>query len=365
VRRHLARLLALFGPLLVTASCASPLLPRPTLSGVGKEFAARLTDGTALLLGRARIPVAGAADASLSELPAAGATVILLARDFKTEISRATADGSGNFRIQDVPRGGASILRVVHESDAGTRTLEKLVFPTTSVECVRVDLASSLLVDKIASNGLLKPDPLLSGRDDLLDLVQPDKLSSFEKDIRDKLSKLPTQDVTDLLQEALKPTEVPDPAATPVPGSGSGAGGGTGSGNSLLDRLGAKDDAVADDYNDIFVRPDEASLTFNISATGFNSGVPDDLQRISGVVSLSLTGMPDDVTSCELWTLIPERRLLVTLTRAASWAGEFNSWPMPQGPTNLDFIGITPAGKRVLQRLPVFVDNSVSQLCAE
>ncbi|MEB3188418.1 MAG: carboxypeptidase-like regulatory domain-containing protein [bacterium] len=353
--------------ILVTASCASPLLPKPTLSGVGKEFAARLTDGTALLLGRARLPVVATPGASLSEEPAAGATVVLLARDFKTEISRATTDGSGNFRIQNVPRGGASILRITHESKAGSRTIEKLVFPTTSVECVRVDLASSLLVDKIASNGLLKPDPLLSGRDDLLDLVQPDKLANFEKDLRDQLAKLPTDGVNDLLDEALKPTEIPDPTASPSPGTGSGSnsGGGPSAGQSLLDRLGQKDENVAENYNDIFVRPDEASLTFNISAIGFNDGVAKDAQRISGVVSVNLTGMPADVSTCELWTIYPERRLLVTLSDKAAWAGEFDSWPIPQGPTNLDFIGITVAGKRVLQRLPVIIDNSVSELCAE
>ncbi|MEB3299514.1 MAG: carboxypeptidase-like regulatory domain-containing protein [Candidatus Sericytochromatia bacterium] len=347
--------------LLALAACASPVLPKPRLLNVDEEFAARLTDGTARLIGRARLPLVEASGSRLSEAPAAGATVVLLGTDFKTEISRTTTDSDGNFRIDNVPRGGASILRVTRGGGAETQAIEKLVFPTTSVECVRVDLASSLLVDKIAANGLLKPDPLLSGRTDLLDLVKPDKLAEFEKELRDKLDDLPPSEVAPLLEDALKATDPSAPSPSPPPGdAGAGVVEGT-----LLDKLGSQDSTVADNYNDIFVKPEEASLTFRISATGYNTGVPRSAQRVSGMVKVSLTGMPQDVTTCELWTIMPDRRQLLTLTGDKGWQGEFDSWSMSSGPTNLDFIGIAPGGKRVLQRLPVIVDNSVSNLCVE
>lgn len=353
--------------LALAAACASPVLPKPSLLNVNEQFAAILTDGTARLIGRARIPVASADGKSLSEMPAAGARVVLLDTDFKTTVSVTIADADGNFQIDDVPRGGASILRISMTGTSTPQTVEKLVFPTTSVECVRVDLASSLLVDKIAANGLLKPDPALSGRNDLLDLVKPDKLAEFEKDLRERLGTLPPEEIAPLLPETLKPTDPETLKATPSPSPGTTpAPGATPSPpSSILDKLGSRDEQVADDYNNIFERPDDASLVFRISAVGTNDGVAKEAQRISGLVDVALTGMPSDVTLCEVWTIIPSRRLLCTVDANASWRGRFDSWPMPLGPTNLDFIGHAASGKRVLQRLPVIVDNSVSNLCKD
>ncbi|MEB3204784.1 MAG: carboxypeptidase-like regulatory domain-containing protein [Candidatus Sericytochromatia bacterium] len=344
----------------LAAACASPVLPKPSLLNVNEQFAAILTDGTARLIGRARIPVASADGRSVTEVPAAGARVVLLDTDFKTTVSVAIADANGQFQIDDVPRGGASILRITL-TGATSQTVEKLVYPTTSVECVTVDLASSLVVDKIAANGLLKPDPSLEGRSDLLDLVKPDKLAAFEEELRDKIATLPPAEIAPLLPETLKPTDPDAIKATPSPGPG----GAPTAPGSILDKIGSEDEQVADNYNDIFVRPEDASLVFRISAVGTNAGVPKGAQRISGLVDVALTGMPSDVTLCEVWTIIPSRRLLCTVTGEGNWKGRFDSWPMPLGPTNLDFIGHAASGKRVLQRLPVIVDNSVSNLCKE
>ena len=335
---------------LLLAACQSPVYPRPGRVQVQEMLAADVTEGTARLLGRAFAPVPVQARGELVEAPVRGGVVELRDASGGSPTATTSVDAAGEFILDNVPRGAASLVRVVYASAGSQQAIEQLVFPTTSAHCARIDLASTLLVDRLRreDRGPVAPPPGQSH----LERVRPEAMDPFETGIREALRRAKPEAIAvclPVLGLALPDREDDLEAETDETGS------------SPLDGLMGHDE-VRRRCDDLLVKS-EASLVFRVASIGFNQGIPSDARSLSGKVIVTLHRVPDDVQQCQIWALGPIPRQLATLSPGQEWTCSLDLWPLPPGPNSLDRVALTARGRRFLARIPIMVDPSIARLC--
>lgn len=315
---------------LACAACQGPALPGPGHVRLEEAFEARTSDGTARLLGHATWPVPEGAGDLVTGIPAAETPLELLDAGSGELLATTVTDRSGDFRLENVPRGSTSLLRVARPAGmhGGRARLEQAIFPTTSLHCARVDLASTLLVER-----LRREDPSTGpeGRgSSVLERLHPDVLARMEAELRERL------------RRPVPPTFAPAMAG--------------------LDDLLGEDEARR--RCEELVRPPEATLVFRLAGgVPLHRPEPPPPRPISGLVTVTVVGMPADVLTAEVATAPPSPRHLATLTPETRWSGVADLWDLPPGSTVLDIQGVSQRGRRSLARIPVKVDHSVSRLC--
>lgn len=249
-----------------------------------------------------------------------------------------TTNGTGGYELPQVPVGRAMIVEGVIQTTTGPIRLRKYLRPSEALSCANVDLATTMVVDKLTSGSpLVSSDPGLAGSD-LFELVDPAKLQEVEA--------------------ALRETLVSDKAPTPSEAIAALQGGGT---DALFDRVAAEKPELGSTYQETFERPD-SSLGVRIAAVGENRApIPGaDGPLVIGVMDLKVAGAPPGARRIEYRI----SGKVVAEGPAPTGATTLDTWTLPNGPCTLEASAVMPDGRReVLSRTYMVIRNSLDMHC--
>lgn len=245
---------------------------------------------------------------------------------------------SGGYELPMVPVGKAIIIEGRIETTSGTIKLRKYLRPSESLSCANVDLATTMVVDKLTSGSpLVTQDPGLAGSD-LFELVDPARLQEVESAVREALAgdNAPT----------------PDEALSALQGGKVAV---------LFDELATETPTLGTVYQETFERP-ESSLGIRIAAVGENrAAIPkSDGPVVTGVLDLKLSGAPFTTSRVEY------RIAGTTVAEGLGPVGpaSLDTWTLPNGPCTLEAVAIMADGRReVHSRTYMVIRNSLDMHC--
>ncbi len=345
VRKGYARLLVAWGVALMTAGCpgAAPELAALDITRVAKVS---VDQGTSKVMGTVRLP-AGALDTLATDpqrwVFVEGATVALedgSGNPFPG-LSRVRTDASGAFSLDGVPRGVSVRVRVSLEAGDRIFRMQKLLRPGEPLSCSHVDLATTVVADKLLSGSpLILHDPGLQGAE-LVELFKPEALEDVEATVRQWI--------------------VGNPSDPEIWRAGLSQGG-------LADRFDAiaqQVSGLAQAYHGVFDRAD-SSLTVRIAAVGTNMvGQAPDIPSVSGILTFQVSEAPAGTERVEYWMLgNGVRQKVGEGTEPIAYKVTFDSWGLRDGSYSLVPVVVGRDGSRqMLNNYRLMVDNSVATQC--
>ncbi|MNX74006.1 hypothetical protein D3C86_1054240 [compost metagenome] len=304
-----------------------------------------VSDGTSRVMGTVRLPASllgqggerfdlprGIAAADLTLLNAAGQPI--------PSTATVQTDAAGAFSIPAAPLGVSMVLRAQVQVNGRTLTLKKLLRPSDALTCAHLDLASTVIADKVLSTRpLLVPDPGLVGAE-LFELFNPFRLQEVEKSLRRRIDQAPPPGVS----------EVADALAM-------------GDASQVFDQLVAGSAEITDAYQGAFERPD-SSLAIRIAAVGTNSLGVKERPVVFGVLRLRVLNAPADVARVEVWAKSDTQIKVGESAVGPDFESTFDTWTVPDGDYTLDTIVVTTANRRkLLGQTFVTIQNTLENLC--
>lgn len=252
-------------------------------------------------------------------------------------VSTVQTDKDGTFTLSQVPVGSTILVEGLLETHGQLIKLHKYLKPTEALTCAKVDLASTLVADKIiSSNPLIKNDPGLQGSN-IADLVNPDKLQQVEDDLRKALdsdSAPAPQKLSDALVAGTVPT--------------------------VFDQLVEDAPYLGTSYQQTFERLD-GSLGIRVAAVGSNTATIRGKEgpTVMGVMTLKPSGTPPGTVRVEYW--LNNQKI-----REVPFPGEsaLDTWSLPNGPCTLEVIAVGGDGHReTLAQTYMVIRNLPDALC--
>ena len=256
-------------------------------------------------------------------------------------VSSVLTASDGSYLLPRVPIGTSMLVEGIIPTNNGQPIkLHKFLRPSDSLTCGKVNLATTLVADKLTSNNpLVKSDPALAGSD-LFDLVDPTKLQAIEDDV----------------QQALSGPNAPSPQAL----ANALAQGTT---TAVFDQLVQTSPAIGDAYQQSFARPD-SSIGVKIMAVGKNNatikgGDGSNGTTVVGIMSLKTEGAPTDTVKIEYW--LNGKKILEAPPPGVT---TLDTWNYPNGPYTLEAFAVRSDGSREsLCRTFMVINNSLDMLC--
>lgn len=249
----------------------------------------------------------------------------------------AAVQKNGHFTVDRVPVGQAMRVQGTFAFDGQPVALERYLRPTESLSCARIDLASTLISQKLlSSNPLVSADEALEGAQ-LFELVNPAKLEVIETSLRKAIETHPS----------ITPEEIV--AAIRA-----------GNTSAIFDLLMSDLPDLAALYQGMFDRPD-SSLGIRISGVGRNTApVPGtETSIVFGVISLAVQGSHPETLRIEYW--LNGRKILES---SPGQQVSLNTWEYPNQPHSLETVAILPGGrKEVLSRTYLVIRNTLDLYC--
>jgi len=333
----------------VTAGCmlaGTSVTGDPRTIDITRIAKVMVSPGTSKVLGTVRIPQAlltGSGATSPNELvTVSGATLRLVNEHGAAIASTQITDADGVFSFSEVPLGVSMTLEAEVPVNGKTLRLAKLIRPTEALTCAHVDLATTLLANKLLSTvPLLASDPGLEGAD-LYNLYMPLRLEDVESHVRTTLRQgLPTS-VDDFITQLTQ-----------------------GDAASILNQMAQHDSKLVTDYQNIFERPD-SSLVIDLttSAVGTNSIGANARNLVFGVLTFKVTGAPEGAARIEYWAKAATQQKVAESTKTDTWEATLNSWNLPDGDYTIDTIAILGNGKKVLVgKSYLQIQNTIANFC--
>lgn len=252
-------------------------------------------------------------------------------------VSAVQTDQEGTFTLSQVPVGRTLLVEGLLQGNGQLIKLHKYLKPTESLSCAKIDLASTLVADKIISrNPLIKSDPGLQGSN-LVDLVDPEKLQQVEDDLRkalDSEAAPAAQDLSNALVAGNTPT--------------------------VFDQIVKNVPELGDSYQHTFERLD-SSLGIRVAAVGSNTSPirGKDGPAVMGVMTLKPSGAPPGTARME-YLLNNQKILDVPFPGESS----LDTWNFPNGPCTLEVIAVGADGRRdSLVKTYMVIRNLPDALC--
>lgn len=306
--------------------------------------------GTAMIMGSAQQPLDAGAGFSTQSTSAGMQVELMEWRNGAMQPTgvRTQTNADGDFTLVNVPRGVTAMIRVTADDGSGM-TMRKLTRVEQAVQCVKVDLATTVVADKIRSNDpLVQSDPALDGAD-LPELTRTDRLEAFEKEVRKLIaeagSTLTRTQITSVLGEHVQ-DDGSQNAAT------------------LFNAMVAGKPTLVESYQHVFERL-EAAIGVRISAVGINHNLHDNRRTVSGVMQLQIVEPPKGTTGIEFWFSSPKKDLVATASAAADWTTKLDTWKHPDGYYTLDAVAVVGGRRKLLGKLLFIINNSVAVHCSE
>lgn len=252
-------------------------------------------------------------------------------------ISAVQSESDGSFTLPQVPVGSSLLVEGLLEGNGAVIKLRKYIKPTEALTCAKVDLASTLIADKITSNTpLVTNDPGLQGSN-LADLVNPDRLQQVEEVLRQALESQTApgpQDLSNALVAGTAPT--------------------------MFDQLVEQAPELGATYQQTFERLD-SSLGVRVAAIGNNAATIKGKEGppVMGVMTLKPSGAPAGTVRIEYW--LNNQKL-----RDLPFPGEssLDTWTFPNGPCTLEVIAVGADGRRdSLAKTYMVIRNLPDALC--
>lgn len=254
------------------------------------------------------------------------------------DVATVLTDGSGAYEVPEAPVGRAMIVEGEIQTTSGPIKLRKYLRPSEALSCANVDLATTMVLDKLLSgNPLVGSDPGLAGSD-LFELVDPAKLQEVEAAVRSVLSSDEAPTASETLAALVE--------------------GGT---SALFDQVAEKQPELGHTYDETFERPD-SSLGLRISAVGENRAIipKSDGPVVMGVMEFKVAGAPFDARTIE-YRIAGK---LVAQGPAPLGPATLDTWTVPNGPCTLEAMAVMPDGRRVvLSRTYMVIRNSLDMHC--
>ncbi len=331
-----------FGALGLGGPAQSTALGSPSDLDVAEIAKYLAPDGKSKLLGSAKLPQLTQADRKTQAVgdPASGAKVELLDGNMQPTGIESTADADGLFSLENVPTGQTAIIKVTSVKNGQTATMRKVTRPSEALQCVKVDVASTMVTDKILSGSpLFKSDPPLEGAP-LIDLFKPERVEALEETIRKGL-------VVD--EEGTK--EIALILADPK-----------GDASKLFDDVVKDAPILVDVYHELFERPDSA-IAIRIAAIGENHN-QQKKRAISGVLKMQLQGVKAGTKAIEFWFSVPRREQWALADGANDFTVTLDTWKYPDGTYTMETVLVGANGKRkMLGKITIDIVNSVAGHC--
>lgn len=345
------------GPLLLVALLASLTSCSPSGTSVASgERSVELTrtakvlvaPGTSKVLGTVRLPRAilnGETSGSLGDLVMAPQAALRLLDETGSpfpDTGGKTTNASGEFDFPRVPLGVTMTLEA--DVPVGDRTLRlrKVLRPTEALTCAHVDLATTLVADRLLSpTPLLAPDPGLAGAE-LLNLFVPSRTLETEALVRSALAQGPSASLGGLVTDLTR-----------------------GDTSAKLEELAQQHPGILAAYMGAFERPDTSlEIRLRTSAVGTNSIGIETRHPLFGVASVTVLGAPAGTTRMEYWAKSDTQRKIAESTAPGSWEATIDTWTLLDGDVTLDTIAILDSGKKVLVgRSYLRIQNTVASHC--
>lgn len=304
-----------------------------------------VSEGTSRVMGTVRLP-ASLLDGTGASLDAptfvTSGRLTLLDADGQPipQTEPAEVDAQGGYSFPAVPLGVSMVLRA--EIPVGDRTLvlKKLIRATDALTCAHVDLATTLVADKLFSaTPLVKPDPGLAGAD-LFELFHPARLLGVEAHFRQRLDLAPPPSLEDV-RDAL------------VAGDTSGI-------FNLVEPLAT---GSGDAYHDMFERPD-SSLDIRISAVGTNSVPIKERPKVFGVLRFKVLNAPEGIARIEYWAKSSRPEKVAEASDTPDFLATWDSWTLPDGDYTFDTIAVFENNRRrLLGQTFVRIENTIGNHC--
>lgn len=254
------------------------------------------------------------------------------------DLPAVSSDDRGGFSLPRVPVGISLLVQGRFAVGGREVILRKYLRGSESLTCANMDLASTLVAEKLTSKSpLVADDPGLAGSD-LFELADPAKLAQVESALR----------------ATLRGDAVPSSAAIAEALS-------TGKSSQIFDQVAAESPAIREAYQQIFQRP-ESTLGVRIAAVGQNRAkVPQaDGPLVIGVMQLKVFGVPPDTVRIEYW--LAGKKLLETQDLTGKAA--LDTWSLPNGPCTIEGIAVRADGSReVVTRNYMVIRNSLELHC--
>lgn len=340
-----SRLLLAWGVAMMTAGCPGSSLENAVLD-ITRVAKVSVDQGTSKVMGTVRIP-AGALDAQASDpqrwVFVEGATVAVADANGNpvAGLSSVRTDASGAFSFDGVPRGVSVRVRVSVETGDRTYRMQKLLRPGEPLTCSHVDLATTVVADKLLSaSPLLQQDPGLQGAD-LVELFKSEALEDVETSVRRWIVGNPL-----------------DPEVWRVGLSQGGLA-------ARLEAIAQQVPGLSQAYHDAFERAD-SSLTVKIAAVGTNTvGQAPDIPSVSGILTFQVSEAPAGTERVEYWMLgNGVRQKVAEGKEGPAFKETFDSWGLPDGSYSLAPVVVGRDGSRqMLNNYRLMVDNSVATQC--
>jgi hypothetical protein len=326
--------------LTLLTACQAPLPQR----GIEATRIARLItdDGTSTVMGSARVPASLA-----SEGPSAGPAVTLAGASLRLLDAEGTplsgilpieTDAMGTFTLPNAPLGRSVLAELSGELDGRRITLRKYLRPTQSLTCAHVDMATTLVADKLTCDQpLVTPDPGLEGAE-LFELVDPAKLIAVESRVRELLK-------SEALEQGSWLQALADGETAP-----------------LFDMLVQRYPDLGALYQGSFERPD-SSLGIRITAVGSNRAtIPGADERVvMGVLNLKAEGLPPETVKVEY---VLNGKKVAESAAPPTWEAVLDTWDHPNGPYTLSTVAVGPDGRREAAiRTYMLVRNALDLHC--
>lgn len=228
------------------------------------------------------------------------------------------------------------------EIPVGDRTyvLKKLLRPTEALTCAHVDLATTVVADKLlGTHPLVKPDPGLMGAD-LFELFHPARLLGVEAIFRKRLDKAPPPSRDDV-RDALTVAQT----------------------SGIFDLLEPLTSGGGDAYHGMFDRPD-SSLDIRISAVGTNSIGVKERPTVFGILRFKVMGAPAGTARVEFWAKSDRQEKVAEGTASPDFTASLDTWTLPDGEYTFDTIAVSETNRRrLLGQTFVRIENSIGNHC--
>lgn len=346
---HLRSLLALT---LALGLSGCPLANQTGLSGNGgaslevqRIASVVVSEGTSRVMGTVRLPasllagtgdtlegLAFATEGRLELLDASGQPI--------SQVAAVNVDAQGNYAFPAVPLGISMLMRAEIPVGGQTLVLKKLIRPTEALTCAHVDLATTVVADKVmAAQPLVKHDPGLVGAD-LFELFHPARLLGVESLFRQQIALAPPPGI-DVVRAALVGADT----------------------SALFDQLEGMRAGAGDAYHDMFDRPD-SSLDIRIAAAGTNSIGVKDRSKIFGIIRFKVVNAPAGTARVEFWAKSKSQVKIAEGTASPDFAATLDTWTLADGEYTFDTIAISESNKRrLLGQTFVRIENTIGNHC--
>lgn len=318
-----------------------------------------VSEGTSKIIGSARLPdvFANRKTQAVKERDTGKAKVEVLDANLNPTGFNTETDFDGQFFLDLLPKNKSYLIKVASEVDGKTAVMREVAHPTNGKECLTVDLATTIVADKILSppgGALFKEDAALHGAP-LMELIKPDELAKMKATIRKCI-----------VIEEEDHARVAEILTAPGPGAGNAAAKLTEEplGAKLFDDLAKEVPALIEVYHQLVFERPEAELKFTIKATGLVRNKDRKKNRISGTFKLKLVDVKPKTKALEFWFNSSTTKKLGAATAANEWSVTIDTRKFPDGLYTMVSI-LDPEGgrKRALGSADIEIDNSFLSLC--